>query len=283
MPVNSLNFSNVVMLKNYLITPATTDANNFDVYQLDHKDSYEITRVITSFNGYKLVNNNGITDDYGGRNDLGIIMKMLVIDNILYVGYESGDLLALNIDFEPPIIITKANDAPSTGKLSAFLKQSKTVINRDPKITLVDHINIHAPNPIISLSHSNNHIIAGSTTNKLSLDHDILKLNNSGIQSILPTHKVLLIGYWNGIIEGYSDNQCVFTNKRQLPRVNILDSNKGNAKQENSLLVKLTFMVSRDKIESKAVSKYSIKQKFTDQELVFVGFEDGTIYVYIVS
>ncbi|RLV89085.1 ASTRA-associated protein 1 [Spathaspora sp. JA1] len=279
MPVNSLNFSNVVLMSNYLITPATIDANNFDVYKLNQVErGYEITRVITNFKAYELVKQTTVT----ARQDFGIIMKMLVVEDVLYLGFESGDLLGLRIEFDTtPTIITKTSNG--TGKLSQSLKQSKTIINKDPKVTLVNHITIHIPNPIISLAYDTQ-IIAGSTTKKLSLADNTLTLNHPGIQTIIPTSNKLVIGYWNGIIEMYSDNQCIFTKQRTLPQINVLQSNQGNTQQEIQPLVKLTCMTTTVPPTTTLTSYSSrFKSKLSQKQLLFVGYEDGTIYVYSID
>ena len=80
-PCNALNFSNICIIYDLLITPASINSNNLDVYKID-KD-WQITRLIFDFDVYKLVNKGEIIEEIGSsgtsRNDFGIIMQMKII------------------------------------------------------------------------------------------------------------------------------------------------------------------------------------------------------------
>ena len=123
-PCNALNFSNICIIYDLLITPASINSNNLDVYKID-KD-WQITRLIFDFDVYELVNKGEIIEEIGSsgtsRNDFGIIMQMKIIttntttgendsDYIIYVGFESGDIVGLQL------VLPRARILSTTGKL----------------------------------------------------------------------------------------------------------------------------------------------------------------------
>lgn len=257
-PVNALNFSNVVLFQDrYLITPATTDSNNIDIYRLND-GPISITREVANFSPYDLVHNLKF-DDIQGRKDFGIIMKMFIIDNVLYIGFESGDIIGLNITLPQPSITQSVT--------------STLIINKDVKLRLQYHNSSHVPNPIISLAAMNSTLVSGSTGKKVITHSDpikVCKLNESGIQSIVPHGEHLIVGFWNGIIE--LENEII---QRSLPH---LDA------EEMKTTVKLSYMCMLPKPESRDVQKYSTlirRKKYRD--LLLVGYEDGTVVGYTVN
>ncbi|KAG5419987.1 ASA1 [Candida metapsilosis] len=256
-PVNALNFSNVVLFQDrYLITPATTDSNNIDIYKLN--DDPSITREVTNFSPYDLIHKLKF-DDIEGRKDFGIIMKMLIIGNVVYIGYESGDIVGLEITIPQPSI---TQDATST-----------LLINRDIKLTLYYHNSFHVPNPIISMAALDNTLASGSTGKKVLIHTDpvkVCKLTNSGVQSIVPYKESTIVGFWNGVIE--SGNETI---ERALPHLDAEDM---------KTIVKLTYMCMRPGPASRDVVKYSTsikREKYGD--LLLAGYEDGTIVGYTVE
>ncbi|KAL6454092.1 ASA1 ASTRA-associated protein 1 [Candida maltosa Xu316] len=90
MPCNCLNFSNVCVIQELVITPASVNSNNLDIYRIG--SDWKITRLITDANIHQLVNKNaGVIiedgDSIGGsRGDFGIIMKIVYLNNSIYVG-----------------------------------------------------------------------------------------------------------------------------------------------------------------------------------------------------
>ncbi|KAI5950657.1 ASA1 [Candida theae] len=256
-PVNALNFSNVVLFQErYLITPATTDSNNIDVYRL-HEDSITITREVANFSPYDLIHKLNFAS-IEGRNDFGIIMKMLIIGNVLYIGYESGDIVGLSITIPQPSITQSAT--------------STSLINKDIKLRLEYHNSTHMPNPIISLANLNGILVSGSTGQKVTIHKDpvdVCKFNESGIQSIVPYNEHLIVGFWNGVIQSVNE-----TIERSLPHLDAKDM---------KTRVKLSYMCMFNKSESKDVQKYStlVKQKKYG-DLLLVGYEDGSVVGYSV-
>lgn len=305
MPVNALNYTNIVLYRdNYLITPATLDSNNVDVYKLK-QHPIEVSRVIANFSIFELVNktrtnmhanmagdgvdvNVKYADEIGiddkdnmqGRQDFGIIMKMLVIDMTIYIGFESGDIVGLHLEV-PESKLTRGSN-------------STLLINREPRLKLEYQNTLLVPNPVISLANLNGLLVSGSTGTKVVIHSDptrTVKFHLSGIHSIQTYHDRLVIGFWDGAIE-YKGEII----QRPLPQIKGgLDSNSnGDDENEEENLksnVKLTSMTlsnfgnssSSDtaKVQHVRKPKYSemVKGKLMS-DAFFAGYEDGTIMGY---
>lgn len=312
MPVNTTNFSNVVYLNDgYLITPATIDSNNFDVYKLSNNDDgsgWGVRRIITNFSAYNLVHGGaGVVDgEVGARGDFGIIMKMIHIDDVIYIGFESGDIVGVTIDFNiPPVSKTTNSSTDSSGSGAGggggglsklFKEQSRTIINRDPKITLTYHNSTHAPNPIISLSNHQGHLISGSTNNKIAIhpNNEIFKVNESGIHGIATLSNQMIVGYWNGTIQGYDIEKktCQWTISRELPRIKTMTANQGGMDESEAIAkgeIKLSYMIlsattmASDGDNKKSYASMIRRRKNIDSQVLFAGYEDGTINVFKIT
>lgn len=210
-PVNALNYCNVDYSNYHLITPATTDSNNFDLYLIfkpsDQNDQsleekLNLKRVATSVDAWKLYKKTinhlnkeqGVESEIGNEDDIlkrdrfGIMMKVMFVgDDLFYIGYESGHLIGFHIDFsgvtnnekkEPTPHSTKPNKNVSglSGLLGSKSKKSfdRTIINKDPEIKVVYINDSCSPNPILSLEVDKvgNRIICGSTGKQLTF-HEI--------------------------------------------------------------------------------------------------------------
>lgn len=283
-PCNALNFSNICIIYDLLITPASINSNNLDVYKID-KD-WQITRLISDFDVYKLVNKGEIIEEIGSsgtsRNDFGIIMQMKIIttntttgendsDYIIYVGFESGDIVGLQL------VLPRARMLSTTGNTN-----DKTLINQSAKFILQYHNSTHVPNPVICLLSLDSVLVSGSTTNKVIIHSDpieIMKMDHSGIQAIVNfKNDRLIFGYWNGYIQ-YGDISI----NQSLPKL-------GNTEQEKSKLTKkLTFMTILNESNQETLQSPTGKSKYlallkSKRNLVFplllAGYEDGSILAY---
>ncbi|KAK6204647.1 G-protein beta subunit-like protein containing WD repeats [Scheffersomyces amazonensis] len=328
LPINPLNFCNVEYIKGNLITPATVDSNNFDIYRLKYDDNLEFsfTRIVTNFSAFALFNKTKKIEEIRrdnelGRNDFGIIMKMLLVgESKLFLGFESGEVIGLQIDLNSHIddnesskTIELGNNSSSSSKLSGLFNArpkafNKTIINKDPPIKLIYANSFHTPNPIISMAHVNNSLITGSSNKKIAI-HDysnysfdntliddviISKLHHHGIQSIIVDDAIensFLIGYWNGLIEGMVLNQKImqpkFEIKRDLPRVSISESTISGQESENPMKesIKLTYLASIQTSPPNTEGKRSYKSLLQTRrnyigKLLFAAYEDGTIVAY---
>lgn len=217
-PVNSLNYCNVDYYRNHLITPATTDSNNFDIYQIfapskqsgqSLESKLNLKRIATNIDPWKLYKkrmeqfnmNDGIefeidNDNMLKRDKFGIMMKVLFVrEDLFYIGYESGHLIGFHIDFAngssdskelPNTIKESATKSGISGLLGSNAHQvtfDRTILNKEPKIRIFYMNNSNSPNPVISLLHDKigDKIICGTTGKLLSfhkIPQDISFLND---------------------------------------------------------------------------------------------------------
>ncbi|ODV77652.1 uncharacterized protein CANTADRAFT_37400, partial [Suhomyces tanzawaensis NRRL Y-17324] len=289
-PINSLNFCNVEFHEPILFTPATIDSNNFDMYKLQvSKDGYEISRVIANYNVHELYSRQSPVIDIPSdpelaRSGFGIIMRMVFIEeeSNLFLGFESGHVIGVHIDFQESVENVKSNE--------------RTVINKDPKLKLIYSDSSHSPNPIITLVHLNNRIISGSTNKKLVI-HDYIssrqqvkKLSNAGIESICPHGDGIIVGFWNGVIEGVrlDSDDHIFEFKRSLPQINLTESNStsvNETSQEKRNAIRLSCIQSISIPSTKSTNlsykdMVRARRSGLGRPLILAGYEDGTIVAF---
>ncbi|KAK6456316.1 G-protein beta subunit-like protein containing WD repeats [Scheffersomyces xylosifermentans] len=335
LPVNSLNFSNVEYFDDCLVTPASVDSNNFDIYRIKAcRPEYGFTRILTNFSPFDLYSKNKTeinSPNELGRNDFGIIMKFLYVEDerVLFLGFESGQIIGLKIDLNrEPTVIDHGPPSPNNDKplglsgLSGLLKtpqqSSRTILNKDPKIEMIYSNSSHTPNPVISLIHTkDDRLISGSTNNRIMI-HDYKnysidsvdghltskKVSERGLQSIIydETNDQLIIGYWNGIINGLPFNSlatskretATFQLKREIPRITVTTSNAAvddqNEIRDTVKLTCLALLVAPDKkqiVNRRKSYKELVRARSgyvnDGSELLFSGYEDGAIVSYKIS
>ena len=292
-PVNSLNFCNIVLSGTYLFTPATMDLNNFDVYKIN-KEGKGLNRVITNYSGCKLVEK----DPSQGR-EWGVIMSMRYINETLTLClcYESGDVIAIDINFdrkEEAPVVEVGNAVPDTTNkpsgLSGLFAKSKpekvierTVINKDPKLTLRYHNTQHRPEPITASTWDiqRGRLLTGSATDTM-LVHDIyhtcadvVTLQHQGVQAIVSTEGHVILAHWNGQVSIREDTLPYLEVKsfsRPVPGDRVYDPNTG----------KLTPLI---KLSSMAVIDVPSKRRHEAGRMtaVMCGYDDGVITAFAVS
>jgi WD40 repeat protein len=280
LPTNSLNFCNFETFQDYVFVPASVDSNNFDCYKIN-PSTFDFTRVISNFDPFSLLYDEVV--DSNGRNNFGIIMKLAYIPtkNTLAVAFESGDLLALHIDWNQNEVVTTETTSATGSKIV-----DKLLINKDPTISLLYHNSSHSPNPITAMAIGDNSIISGSTNNKIIV-HDIengtfeiIKVGSSGIQSIAKLNTSFLIGYWNGTIEARSDSNQLFTISRATPSVTNSETPKSAIKLTSLLLLVPEIIESQTTSYKQLVQ--SKRKSIHNSPLLISGYEDGVIVVHSV-
>lgn len=275
-PINSLNYCNVDYLNGVLITPATTDSNNFDIYRVSHQD-FGLERLVKNFNPHELyLKSNNIIEEIGNdkRDGFGIMMKIKFInDNYFYIGFESGHVLGFTINYPSAI-----ESAKQSNKVS-----EKLIINREPKIT-IDYVNeFHVPNPIISMESFEDGIIVGATQKYVSL-HPLgktINVKNNGIQSIVIKDKAY-IGFWNGTVKVY-DDQFIQIHKfeRSLPNLHNVTTNINSNELEVSTIKLSTLQLFQPTPKNTTSSKSLVLNKrMGSNQLLIIGYNDGKLLVF---
>lgn len=273
-PVNSLNFSNIDILNEFLITPNTLNSNFFDIYDISFISSnnsfneFKLKRIFNGIDLYKLSIDQGFeftefqinNDDEVNRVDkLGIIMKFLWIDHkTLFIGFESGHVLQIEVGDD---------------------------------IRVVSISQEHFPDPVLSLTYnkSNQRIISTSIKNEIVI-HEVgkasikkVKLDFNKISNIGVVNKMYIILSWNGMIKFFDFNFEYISNYQKSKSLiqgdlNVIgnlnndeDIKKKNIKP-NAISVKLKQDVN--------ISLNRRDLKLINNDLISIGYDDGTIIIY---
>ncbi len=294
LPVNALNFSNVDVFDDLLITPNTMNSNAFDIYdvnfisQQDKLDETKLKRLFEACDVYQVAVDTKFskfdefnvqrenTDDGVDRVDkFGIIMKLLFVSNdIVFIGYESGHVASIRLNF-----------------------QSKTF----EILTITNH---HFPNPVLSLTYDrfNSTVLSTSVDFNLVV-HDInarssnvIKVENFGkISGVCCLEDRYVLSSWNGYIRFYKLNSdksdLVYLSNFKKPKgllagdLNVigninddagLSKDKGKIVKPNSLA--LTAKKEIDESFKKLLNRRDVK--VIENSYLAVGYDDGTITLY---
>ncbi|KAH3682001.1 hypothetical protein WICPIJ_007033 [Wickerhamomyces pijperi] len=299
MPVNALNFSNVDVMDNFLVSANTSDSNKFDIYDLKFlyvESAKHLTREFEAVDLFKQCQQNKYKftefnirgkeeDDPENVNRVdkfGIIMKFLwITKEILAVGYESGHTLIVKVD----------------------IKAKKMTIQQ-----ISAH---HFPNPILSISYNkdNNTLLTSSIRSKI-IQHDlsnlqsepqILKINLTKISNIVTYTDKLILSSWTGYIKFFQNSRqgsetpsyqeiAQFKKPKGLlvGNLNIIGNNQSNdiesqkqyTVKPNSLAVFIG-----DDLKKGIDPQYQRRLDRRDlmvlqKNFLSVGFDDGTVMVY---
>jgi len=295
LPVNALNFSNVDILGNLLITPNTRNSNTFDIYDINFismEDKIDDTRLKRLFEGIDVFKHASMTgfskfeefnvqreeqlnDDVNRVDKFGIIMKLLFIDqNTVFIGYESGHVASIEL-------------------------------NRDTKSFEIKTItNHHFPNPVLSLSYddSNNVVLSTSIDSQIVIhdletqDSNVTKLENFGkISGVACLDDKITLSSWNGYIRFYKlhkhKNEFEYLSSFKKPKgllagdLNVigninddsgLEKNKKTIVKPNCLAI--THKSNIDPNFKKLLNRRDVK--VIENSYLGVGYEDGTITLY---
>lgn len=281
-PINSLNYCNVDYLQGLLITPATVDSNNFDIYRVNHQQ-FSIDRLIKNFDPYQLyISSNSIIPEISNdkRQGFGIMMKILFINSdLFYIGYESGHLLGFKILYSKPI--DSLNLQP--------LSHSRTIINVLPKISIAYYNDFHVPNPILSIAKLDQRLLVGSTHRKMSIhpidsksEMEVVDIKNKGIQSIAIDTSIY-VGLWNGVIKIYDYNfNKIDKFQRSLPVLQNIHTNSSNDDSLQELNVKLS-VIKIIKSKPKLITSKRdlvLNKQLHNKTCLIAGYNDGKLFIF---
>lgn len=280
-PVNTLNFCNIDYHDGLLITPSTVDSENFDIYQLDYRE-FSLSRLvhnISPFGIYKKFTGYIEEVNSGKRDGFGIMMRIkFVKHDEFYIGFESGHLAGFRINIQ---------DAKESTK-----KNLKSVINRDPTISMIYYNEFHIPNPVLSMELFGTQLLVGATGKNITV-HDIygedvkaINVKTSGIQAIQVMDELVVVGFWNGTIKIFNkDFDLVQKHKIALPQLNNVTTNnhqEATVIETNEKLSAMKMVYLKSNPSSSKYKSLVLKRK-VDKFLVFGGYNIGKIMVFELS
>lgn len=293
-PVNALNFCNVEYCQGLLITPASRDSENFDIYKVtysdDNNEDFNLSRIVENFNSHKAyLKTFNILEEINTdekRSGFGIIMKIkFITPEIFYLGYESGHIVQFHIDIPQANVITSNNN--------------KTLINQSAKVSLTYCNGFHNPNPILSIEiRDMNQLVVGSAAKKVSV-HQIHygntidtseptaeNLKYKGVQALQFTSNLAVVGFWNGIIKGFTSNfdNLLFAYENKLPQLSCLTSNQSNSEDKIETNIKLTNLKIMEPTMTTTANSYKLKalqrRAITNKLTIISCYNDGNIILF---
>lgn len=254
LPVNVLNFCNVdASSNNWLITPATTDAEGWDLYLIDKAN---LERPI-----------------HNHKSDLktGIVMKFQWIDsNRLIIGYESGLITIIEITDEFKVKEIFSSDALSPNPITSITHDSDNqrifVSSTGSQIADIDY----------ALNDIQIHSVKHKGVNYIDCNSSL---------------KILGVITWDGYFRVYSyekNFEFIFKIKRTTPSVTGTDG--AEPITQRALTLKLSerqFSPSSTSslVYQNGVSKNIIRRnrhELVNKQWMVVGFEDGRLALYTV-
>lgn len=227
-PVNTLNFCNVCYLNGKLITPATQDSNNFDIYSIfpasaahfpDIELRLSLRRIVANADPLALHKKAKskenltmgidfeISDENSKRDGFGIMMKVVFVSpTLFYIGYESGHIIGFSLTEHKPNVNVKSKE----GTTKAF---DASFINKEPTLEIIYISAFHCPHPITALFFHDK-LYAGSAGKTLSIhtkqspiaeepEIESYNLKIAGVQDIAVLPELAIVAFWNGVVKGY--------------------------------------------------------------------------------
>lgn len=253
-PVNTLNFCNVDYQGGLLLTPSSTDSNNFDVYSLFDGEEPKLGRKVHNF---------GPRGE--GDRGHGIIMRLAFVDvNSFYVGYESGHVFGYKLDYSERTIA------------DANIKE-KTVINKDP-VEVYQNEEL-SPDPILSFAHAQGSFITGSAGRKLVVNDHVIKTKHAGAR-VTADSKWIVALFWDGVISVYDhDLNEVLEYSRPSERIGQMDLSD---EKKNPTKPNCTSLVSFCPTEGTSY-KVRLRNNRVTESTLFVGYNDGLVDGFTIT
>ncbi|AQZ14182.1 ASA1 (YPR085C) [Zygosaccharomyces parabailii] len=306
-PINTLNFANFV-IENLgdawfrLICCNTQDAESIDIYVFHLTDLHSLRRVYKGLKFYESLI--PLLGDTVKLDKLGIAMKFVECNGVIYCGMESGFVIGFTM------IKAKKTDGP----------EDEEPANQSVRIVYVS--NVHYPDPVLDLCVTPQFILSSSTGNKIGV-HDWRKLSYpnssnencplvltkdnfkrvplSQVSHVKQVDDFLLLASWSGeivVLDQHYAFIAKFVKSKSL--LQVTENSKGNLQgssattlsKENSLNCKITSLQGisavhvRTEAENKAMSatismgKKRRLQKFIENAWCIVSYEDGSIAFY---
>ncbi|GEQ71940.1 hypothetical protein JCM33374_g5626 [Metschnikowia sp. JCM 33374] len=295
-PVNALNFCNVDFFDGLLITPATIDSDNFDVYKIsDPFGAFNFERVLQNISPLGLSKSDDLVEEIGGTTDAdkrgghGIIMRILFVRrDVFFVGYESGAIYGLRLEH--------TNHDKSSGN-------ERVILFKGYRLTIVFFSMDHKPSPILSLNfdRATSELYTGSASKKLliydlknlidkdscqceddgTVNHSSHNLRHYGIQCVQITDGMVLTGFWDGTIKGYTkDFKEVARLERKEESIKPVGDEELSKPAKKSVC--MDFWIPHTKTASPPTSRKLMLRKAAvgHDPLLFVGYGDGLITAF---
>lgn len=307
-PVNALNFCNVDVFDDWLVTPSSTDSEKLDIYKLSPPEvkPFSFSRALHSFP------NKENFGHAGKREGDGIIMKLRFLNkSLLFVGYESGcirgyflkdksisriksdskgsDHFTSNKDLSIKEVFTDSSHSPqpilslefdeTTGTLysgSASKKLLRFNIAGLVQESVSDSMEIP---PLLSTKPEPKIVMLSDTINEEAppeLPIQSFNLRHLGIQHIV-IDSLLYICFWDGVIKAYDQKMDEAARMERSQEKLHSNFNEDSQTPQNNKAVSIISWKPQLKSDSRLMLRW---RKTILVNHLFVGFNDGLISAY---
>ncbi len=289
-PVNTLNFANAAVQHIngdiYMLWCCNTqDSETIDVYQFNIQEKTSLRRLHKAIALYEHISK--MVDPSVMKFDkLGTVMKFLLYEDRIYIGFESGFVVAVSLSDDLSLHVSYVSSA-------------------------------HYPEPVLDLSvgHDLKMVLSSSTTSSLGLhkaksklkhQHDtaegdiiiddsevysnLIKLPTKKVAHIQQMDNIIVVSTWYGTTEIFdtTGRDTLTIIRKERGQVPVDDNPYGNASlPKDSTRVKISSTICISKTNTNEVSSIKdvtegIKRRllrFSNQTWCLVGYEDGSIVV----
>lgn len=249
LPCNVLNFCNVAMQDDFLVTPATVDAQGFDLYEIKGKDlkrkvaNYQYARVKT-----------------------GIVMKFQWLnESELVVGYESGLSVVFNVEF-------------SGENATVNERYSFDQLCPDPVTSIASNATD------IFISSAGSSVMQIATHSGEAKIHNI-KHKGVNYMCLEETSHILNVATWDGYIRIYKyDPEFEFVSKIRRTSASIASEGIRGMTVSTSMCQKN--VNTSDLVYLNGMSKNIIRRNTNEKNVkqwMVIGFDDGRLGLYSIG
>lgn len=322
-PVNTLNFANFLVQKlrqDYyrLICINTQNSETIDIYHFHISDLHSLTRAFKGLTFSGIIQQLVTDPDSAKAKKMGIVMKFLEHDGIIYCGFESGLVVAFKIFEQGVEGICSSGDGGTgshyfiqivyvssvhypdpvldlalNGESEEILSSStKNLIGVHPKILVEDVINSDQPDYL----HDRDQLVLMRKDLEIS-SSNFRHIPMSGVGHLAVVNGELVLGTWSGItcILGPDFRERARMSKSR-SNVLVSDSSQGSlqgatddkSQKRHSKVSSLTGISSTDIQQFIAADRQLILRpgqsrrikQFSEKSWCVIGYDDGSIAVH---
>ncbi|SCU82196.1 LADA_0C03686g1_1 [Lachancea dasiensis] len=290
-PVNTLNFANVAL------TPAedglhrlwcchTVDSESFDVYTFNLQDPHSLKRQFNRVNLYDALLSATNWKRDNALEKTGIVMKFLEHKGVVFLGFESGFVVGVQLletpNSQPVLALVYASSIhyPEPVLSLCVSSDGRSVYSSSTNSV----IGIHNLSSVAELSIESKIIGGVAIPNELSLSKNALKMQSSEIAHLESIANCLIATNWKGQTLISNNSQTIVANAKERSNVLVEVSNAGSFSEEKKTQnwIKVSSMTCLERQKPNSIECFNAGQKrrietFASRNWIFTGYEDGSI------
>ncbi|CUS22003.1 LAQU0S04e05952g1_1 [Lachancea quebecensis] len=242
-PVNTLNFANVVVQQikesQYRLWCCNTvDSESLDVYEFDVREQRSLRRLVNGINLYKVILKAGKFNASKSLDKTGIVMCFLEHNGIIYLGYECGFVLGLELveysGEKPNVLVSYVSSEhyPEPVLSLCYNERDRVILSSSTNDVVGVHtLQAHSAN--LSKPEPAFYSVEGGVATKrgLALDNKSIHLPTSKIGHLGCVDGALIAVDWNGRTLIFEKAETKFCFSKQRSNVLVDESSAGTFDQ----------------------------------------------------